>query len=131
MDIFWKVIGGSLIALVLGLVLKKRNPDVSVLLDLLVCGMLLAIAMVFLSPILDYLKQLAQIGGLDSEKLEILMKATALGLLSQIASMLCTDAGNSALGKGIEIAAACAILWISLPLLTALTDLIKDTLGQL
>jgi stage III sporulation protein AD len=131
MDIFWKVIGGSLIALVLGLVLKKRNPDVSVLLDLLVCGMLLGVAMVFLSPILDYLKQLAQIGGLDSEKLEILMKATALGLLSQIASMLCTDAGNSALGKGIEIAAACAILWISLPLLTALTDLIKDTLGQL
>jgi stage III sporulation protein AD len=131
MDIFWKAIGGSLIALVLGLVLKKRNPDISVLLDFLVCGMLLGIAVVFLSPILDYLKQLAQIGGLDSEKLEILMKATALGILSQIASMLCTDAGNSALGKGIEIAATCAILWISLPLLTALTELIKDTLGQL
>ena len=131
MDIFWKAISGSLIALVLGLVLKKRNPDISVLLDFLVCGMLLGIAVVFLSPILEYLKQLAQIGGLDSEKLEILMKATALGILSQIASMLCTDAGNSALGKGIEIAATCAILWISLPLLTALTELIKDTLGQL
>ena len=59
------------------------------------------------------------------------MKATALGIISQIASMLCADAGNSALGKGIEIVAVCAILWISLPLLTALTDLIQDTLGQL
>lgn len=131
MDIFWKAIGGSLIALVFGLVLAKRNPDVAVVLNLLVCCMLVGIAMGFLSPLLTFFQQLADLGGLDRDKLEILMKATALGLISQIASMLCADAGNSALGKGIEIAAVCAILWISLPLLSALTELIKDTLGQL
>ena len=131
MDIFWKAIGGSLVALVLGLVLKKRNPDVTAVFDMLVCGMLLGLALVFLDPILEFLKQLAQIGGIDNEKLGILMKATALGIISQIVSMLCADAGNSALGKGIEFAAACAILWISLPLLSALMNLINETLGQL
>jgi stage III sporulation protein AD len=131
MSIFWKAVGGSLITLVLGLVLKKRNPDVATVLDLVICCMLLGIAMGFLSPILDFFQQLAQASRLDNDKLEILMKATALGIISQIASMLCADAGNSALGKGIEIVAVCAILWISLPLLTALTDLIQDTLGQL
>lgn len=131
MSIFWKAVGGSLVTLVLGLVLKKRNADVATVLDLVICCMLLGIAMGFLSPILDFFQQLAQASRLDNEKLEILMKATALGIISQIASMLCADAGNSALGKGIEIVAVCAILWISLPLLTALTDLIQDTLGQL
>ena len=131
MDIFWKAIGASLVALVFGLVLKKRNPDVSAVFDMLVCGMLLGLALGFLDPVLDFLRQLSEIGGLDSEKLEILMKATALGIVSQIASMLCSDAGNSALGKGIEFAAVCAILWISLPLLSALMNLISDTIGQL
>ena len=131
MDIFWKAIGGSLVALVIGLVLKKRNADISAVFDLLVCCMILGVALVFLSPLLDFFRQLAQIGGLDSDNLEILMKATALGIVSQIAAMLCTDAGNSALGKAIEIAGACGILWISLPLLSALTELINDTLGQL
>ena len=130
MDIFWKATGGGLVALVLGLVLKKRNPDIATVLDLLVCGVILSIALVFLSPVLEFLNRLAQISGLSGDKMEILMKATALGLISQIASMLCADAGNSALGKGIEIAAACAILWLSLPLLSALMDLIQEALGQ-
>ena len=131
MSIFWKAVGGSLIALIVGLVLKKRNSDVGTVLDLLVCCMLLGIAIGFLSPIVDFLHQVAQVSNLDSDKMEILMKATALGIISQIASMVCTDAGNSALGKGIEIVAVCAILWIALPLLSALTDLIQDTLGQI
>ncbi len=131
MDIFWKAIGGSLIALIFGLVLVKRSPDVAVVLNLLVCCMLIGIAMGFLSPLFTFFQQLADLGGLDRDKLEILMKATALGLISQITSMLCADAGNSALGKGIEIAAVCAIMWTSLPLLSALTELIKDILGQL
>jgi uncharacterized membrane protein (GlpM family) len=99
MDIFWKAIGGSLVALVIGLVLKKRNADISAVFDLLVCCMILGVALGFLSPLLDFFRQLAQIGGLDSDNLEILMKATALGIVSQIAAMLCADAGNSALGK--------------------------------
>ena len=131
MSIFWKAVGGSLIVLIVGLVLKKRNSDVGTVLDLLVCCMLLGIAIGFLSPIVDFLHQVAQVSNLDSDKMEILMKATALGIISQIASMVCTDAGNSALGKGIEIVAVCAILWIALPLLSALTDLIQDTLGQI
>ena len=131
MDIFWKAIGGSLIALVFGLILGKRNQDVAVVLNLLVCCMLLGIAMGFLSPLVSFFQQLADLGGLDRDKLEILLKAAALGLVCQIASMPCTDPGNSALGKGIEIAAVCVILWLSLPLLSSLTELLKDTLGQL
>ena len=33
MEVFWKAIGGSIIALVFGLVLEKRNPDVAVVLN--------------------------------------------------------------------------------------------------
>ena len=131
MEIFWKAVGGSLIALILGMILEKRSPDAAIVLTLLVCCMLLGVAMRFLSPIIDFYHTLSSLGGLDRDNMEILMKATALGLISQISSMLCADAGNSALGKGIEIVAVCAILWISLPLLSSLVELIGDVVGQL
>ena len=131
MEIFWKAVGGSLIALILGMILEKRSHDAAIVLTLLVCCMLLGVALRFLSPIIDFYHTLSSLGGLDRDNMEILMKATALGLISQISSMLCADAGNSALGKGIEIVAVCAILWISLPLLSSLVELIGDVVGQL
>lgn len=131
MDIFWKAVGGSLIALILGMILGKRSPDAATVLTLLVCCMVLGIAISFLSPIVDFCRTLSSMGGLDRDNMEILMKATALGIISQIASMICNDAGNSALGKGIEIMAVCAIMWISLPLLSRLVELISDVVGQL
>ena len=131
MEIFWKSVGASLIALILGMILAKRSPDAATVLTLLVCCMLLGVAVRFLSPIVDYMHTLSSLGNIDRDNLEILMKATALGIISQISAMLCVDAGNSALGKGIEIMAVCAILWVSLPLLSELVELISEVVGQL
>lgn len=131
MEVFWKAIGGSIIALVFGLVLEKRNPDVAVVLNLLMCCMLLCVALGFLSPVMDFFRSLSSLGGLDPDNMGILLKAAALGMISQIVSMLCTDAGNSALGKGIEIASVCAIAWISLPLMSALVELIQKIITRL
>ena len=131
MDIIWKVIGGSVVALVFGVILGKRNPDAAVVLNLLVCAMLLSAALGFLYPLLDFVRNLISYGELNSDKIQILMKATALGLISQVAGLLCADTGNSALGKGIEIAAVCAILWISLPLMSALMEIVQTILEQI
>ena len=120
-----------MIALVLSIILEKRNPDAAMVLSLLVCAMLLSSALGFLSPLMNFVQDLISLGALSSDKIQILMKATALGLISQLAGLLCADAGNSALGKGIEIAAVCAILWISLPLMSALMELVQTILGQI
>ena len=129
MDIFWKALGGTLIAVLLSLILSKRNPDMAVLLNLSVSSMLLIVGLAFLRPVLDFLHQLGEVGELDREQMGILTKTAAMGAVSYISSMLCQDAGNSALGKGIELAGTCAVLWISLPLLSGLLELIQDVLG--
>jgi stage III sporulation protein AD len=131
MDIIWKAIGGTLVAVVLGLVLGKRNPDISAVLSLCVCCMLLASAMYFLKPVVALIAQLGTLSGVKTDILEILTKAVALSLVSQIASMLCTDAGNSALGKGIEIAAVCAILWTAIPLFSGMIQLVNDIISNI
>ena len=58
MHIFWKAVGGTLVASVFGMVLSKRNPDMGILLNLAVSTMLLLLGLGFLGPVLDFFRTL-------------------------------------------------------------------------
>ena len=131
MDIFWKAIGGTLVATVFSLVLSKRNPDMGILLNLAVSTMLLLLGLGFLKPVLDFFRTLETVGALDPENLGVLTKAAALGMVTQLASMLCQDAGNGALGKGLEMLGVSAVLWVSLPLFSGLLELLQNILEHI
>ena len=131
MDIFWKAIGGTLVATVFSLVLSKRNPDMGILLNLAVSTMLLLLGLGFLKPVLDFFRTLETVGALDLEKMGVLTKAAALGMVTQLASMLCQDAGNGALGKGLEMLGVSAVLWVSLPLFSGLLELLQNILEHI
>ena len=50
MEVYWKALGGILIALILGLALGK---DMSVLLSLAVCAMGTAVAVSYMEPVMS------------------------------------------------------------------------------
>lgn len=130
MDTFLQVVAGVLIAVVLGLVVSKQSKEMAVLLSLLVCCMVVVVAVGFLEPVLDFWKQLQQVGQLDETWLTILMKVVGIGLIAEVASLVCADAGNGSLGKAIQILAAAVILWLSIPLLEGLLELVQRILGE-
>ena len=130
MDIYLKAIAGALIAAILCLVLSKNNKDMAVLVTLTACSLLMLTTAGYLSPVIQFLEQLQDSGNLDRELMEILLKSAGLGLLSEITAQICTDSGNAALGKGIQIGCSIVVLWMSLPLLSSLLDLITEVLGQ-
>lgn len=129
MDIFLKAVAGVLIALVICIVLAKQGKDMSLLLSILVCCMVVTAAITYLQPVIDFFRRLQSIGNLDSEIVSILMKAVGIGFLAEITSLICSDAGSASLGKGLQILATCVILWISIPLFNELIELIENILG--
>lgn len=131
MDIFVKSTAGVLITIVLILALSKQGKDISLLLTIAVCCMLVSTAIIYLKPVTDFLDRLQSIGQLDSETLTILMKAVGIGLLAEITGLICTDAGNASLGKALQILATATILWMSIPLLNELIELIDKILGAI
>ncbi len=131
MDIFIKSTAGVLIAIVLILTLSKQGKDISLLLTIAVCCMLVSTAIIYLKPVTDFLGRLQSIGQLDSETLTILMKAVGIGLLAEITGLICTDAGNASLGKALQLLATATILWMSIPLLNELIELIDKILGAI
>lgn len=131
MDIFLKVAAGVLITVVLGLALSKQGKDISLLLTIAVCAMVVAAAATFLEPVVDFFQKLEDIGQLDAEMLQTLLKIVGIGLLAEITGLICTDAGNGSLGKAIQILASAVILWMSIPLLTGLIELVEEILGAI
>ena len=129
MEIYFKITAGILITMVLCLLLPKQKTDISVLLCLAVCCMALICAAVYLEPILSLLHRLIELGNLQDELLQILFKVVGIGLISQIASVICIDAGNQSLGKVLQLITTAVVLWLCIPLLEQLLILIENVLG--
>ncbi len=128
MNDFVKAAAIALITVILGLVLAKQNKDISILLTMAVCAVVVILAMGYLHPVIDFLRKLKLLGELDSELFSVLLKAVGIGLLSEITGLICADAGSGALGKTLQLLSTAVIIWISLPLFNSLLDLIEKIL---
>ena len=120
-----------LIGVILSLVIGRQSRDMSLLLTLAVCVAVCMAAVGFLEPVMELLRQLRRLGELDSEAVTILLKAAGIGLLSELAGLICADAGEGALGKALEILSSAAILWLSLPLFQQILTMIEGVLAGL
>ena len=128
MDLYIKAIAGVLIALMLCLTLGSKGKEISILLAITVCVMVIAAGFSYLSSVLDFFAQLQNLIGIDNHLLNILLKAVGVGLMGEIAGLICTDGGQATLGRAVQILTSAVILWISLPLYTEILSLIQELL---
>ena len=131
MNSFFQVTGAVLIAVILGLSLNKNVKDFSVVLILLVSCMVMTVMTAYFEPIIDFVEELLHIGNIQSELMKPVLKATGIGIVAEIASLICADSGNAALGKCIQIFATTVILWISIPLMRSMLELMQRMLGSI
>ena len=130
MELFFKTCGGALIGVVLLLVSSNYGKDISLCLSLCVCVLVLVAACSFLSPVMDFLREMETLAGLDSSMMKIMLKSAGIGVIGAVAGMVCGDAGHSSLGKAVQLLGTGTILWLSLPLFSAVLDLLREILGQ-
>lgn len=122
MDQFLQAASLAMIGTILALVLKKQSKEIAILLTIACCIAIITVAAAFLEPVVDFVVQLRLLAGLDAEMVGILLKAAGIGLVAEIAGAICQDAGESTLDKVIRICGNGAILYLSLPLLTAVFE---------
>lgn len=131
MELFWKASAGILIALVLVLTLGKQERDMGVLLTIAVCCMTGIAAIQLLEPVLDFLYALQAMAYMEGSILSTLFRLAGIGLVAELVSMICNDAGCSSLGKNIQLLASTVILYLSIPIFENLIELIREIMGGL
>lgn len=131
MDVFLKATAGILVAVIFVLILNKQGKDLSVLLIIAVCCMVVCAAFSYIEPVKELLTNLQTMALMQSDTLSILLKSVGIGLITEITVLICTDAGNAAMGKTLEFLASAVILWLSIPLLNELLELLDNILGSI
>lgn len=131
MERFYQAAAGILVAVILILTLRKQGNEIALLLSVLVCCMVAFTAAGFLQPVITFLQRLQKLGSLNVEFLSILLKIVGICFTAEIVGLVCEDAGNAALGKVLQFLASAVILYLSLPLLTKLLDLVEGILENL
>ena len=129
MTLFWKAAAGLLITAVLVLAVGNQERDLGLLLTMVGCVMAVLAGFVYLEPVLEFLRDLAQTGGLDPGVIGTLMKITAIGLTSEITAMICRDSGNASLAGAAAMLGSAVMLSLSIPILETLLELVRQVLG--
>ena len=127
---FLQATGGILVAVILWIVLSKQGKEFSLAVSVLGCCLVLILMGSYLDPVLDLVNRLEQLAGLQQEWISVMIKAVGIGLVVEIGSLICADVGNAALGKTLQITGTIVVLWLSVPLMTGLLDLLERILGE-
>ena len=131
MDGFLRACGAVFLAIILIVNLSGHRKDMAALLTLAVCIMVALVAVQYIRPVLEFVVELEEIGGLDGEMIRILLKITGIGMISEIVAPVCADTGNASVGKSLQFLAVMVMLALSIPLFRSLILVIQEILGQL
>ena len=130
MTSFLQAAAAILIAVILCIALGKNGKETALLVSLAACSMVVICALDYLTPVMNFLNQLQDTAQMDSSVLKLLVKVVGIGMITELVVLICTDAGNAALGKALQILSSAVILWLSIPVLEDLLELVTSILGE-
>lgn len=129
MSVFLKATACILTALILWLCLQKHTKELSVLLTMAICTIVLIAVIGFMRPITEFISKIQKTGNIDNELLAIILKVVGIGMITEFSSLICKDAGNESMGKALQVLSSVAVLWMSLPVFEKLLSLLDKILG--
>lgn len=122
------IAGLGVVAAILSITLRKDKPEMAMLLGVGAGAILLIAFLSMLSPVMDFLKDLAARAELQSEHLNLLFKVVGVAYIAEFASQVCKDAGEGAIASKIEMGGKLVILVLCLPIMGSLFELIVGML---
>lgn len=119
-----KIIGIGLIGLIIVILLKQYKPEFVIYISLITGVLILFMVMDKLTGIIELLSNLSNKAGVSSQFLGILLKITGIAFLTEFAVSICNDSGETAIANKIDLGGKIIIIAISVPIISALLELI-------
>jgi len=131
MEIFWKAAAVIVLTVILEAAVGKSEKDIAAVLSVTACCIVMTVAMQYLSEVITFLRELAGWFGGSESLMERMLKMSAVALVTELTSLISADAGNSSLGKAANILGNATILYLSVPLMDSLLQIIQEITGSL
>lgn len=128
MDILLKCAACAVTAAILGLVIKKNNPEAALLLALGAAAAVLTAIFSVSGDMFSFLQDLMSITGLPDGIAAVVLKTVAVAVITGLAADVCKDSGQGALASACETAGALTAMYIALPLLKIVLETMEKLL---
>ena len=123
MDII-KIIGVGLIALIIIIIVKQYRPEFTMYVSVAAGIIILLLVMDKLSSIIDLLTNLANKTSINNEFIFLLIKITGIAILTEFASSVCKDSGETAIASKVDMGGKIIIIAMSIPIIASLLETI-------
>lgn len=121
MEIF-KILAVCLITAVLALVLRQYKGEYALAVALAGGTAVTAYIIMGIIPPIEYIKAQLAGYGIKAEYFTVAFKALGIGYVTGFIADACRDSGQTSLAAKAELAGKCAILIISLPLISSVLE---------
>lgn len=113
---------------VLALVTKKHSGEFSVLLTIAVVLSISTMVLGLLKPVLGFIDTLKGVAELGEGTVGPVMKTLAIGFLTEIGKGIAEEAGEKTVGSVLALAGSIGAVYVLLPLLQGVLDLLESLL---
>ena len=113
-----------IIAIILALSLKSRNPEISSIISVGLCLVIISVCVDRLNVIINKVKNISSNVDIDKTYIFILLKLIGIAYICEFASGISKDAGYSAVASQIELLGKLTMLMVSLPVLEQVIEII-------
>ena len=119
-----KIIGIGLVALIFIIIIKQYKPEFAIYVSLIAGTIIIFLVMDKFSGVITILNNIASKANINKEFLSILLKITGIAFLTEFAVSICKDSGESAIASKIDLGGKAIIIGMSIPIISALLELI-------
>ena len=123
-----KIIGVGLIALIIIIIVKQYRPEFTMYVSVAAGIIILLLVMDKLSAIINLLTNLANRTSINNEFIFLLIKITGIAILTEFASSVCKDSGETAIASKVDMGGKIIIIAMSIPIIASLLETILKVL---
>lgn len=125
----YELLAMALLSAITIALVRQYKPELALPLAVASGALLLVASLKSFLPVFTSLKELAESIGIKAEYFKIMLKALGICYITQFASEVCVDFGQTSLGSKIELCGKLALAAISLPLVISLIKTVTEIVG--
>lgn len=123
-----QIIGVGLIALIIIVIIKQYRPEFTIYVSLIAGAIILVLIMDKISAIISLLSSLSSKTAVNNQFLVLLIKITGIAFLTEFATSICKDAGETAIASKVDMGGKVIIISMSIPIIASLLETIVQIL---
>ena len=120
MELIVKAAALALTAALIGIVLRRTNPELSLLLSICAVVLIMGAVLGFAKSFTELAQTVQRIFGVSETLIKPVLKCVAVAIITKMTSDLCKDSSQAAAASAVELAGTVCALCIIMPLLMSM-----------